>query len=76
MVIACGLEKPDILAVLRQSGVRVVDVQPKGSMAGFPEVFDAIRAIGEATGRDGGGRGAGGPHGGPVASRRGARGGD
>jgi iron complex transport system substrate-binding protein len=51
MVIACGLEKPDILAVLRQSGVRVVDVQPKGPISGFPELFDAIRAIGEATGR-------------------------
>lgn len=51
IVVACGLEKPETLAVLRQSGIRVVNVQPKGFMAGFPELFDAIRAIGQATGR-------------------------
>jgi len=51
MIIACGLEKPELLAVLRQSGIRVVDVQPNGFMANFTELFDAIRAIGQATER-------------------------
>ena len=51
LVIACGLEEPETLTVLQQSGVRVVDVQPKGFMANFPELFDAIRAIGRATDR-------------------------
>ena len=51
MVIACGLEKPELLAMLQQSGIRVVNVQQNGFMASFPELFDAIRAIGDATGR-------------------------
>jgi iron complex transport system substrate-binding protein len=51
MAISCGLEKPEMLAVLRQSGIRVVNVQPSGFIASFPELFAAIRAIGEATGR-------------------------
>jgi iron complex transport system substrate-binding protein len=51
IVISCGLEKPETLAVLRQSGIQVVDVQPGGSIASFSELFDAIRAIGDATGR-------------------------
>jgi iron complex transport system substrate-binding protein len=51
MVISCGLEKPETLAALQRSGIRVVDAQPGGFMASFPELFDAIRTIGDATGR-------------------------
>jgi len=51
MVIACGLEKPEFTEVLWQAGIRVVNVQPTGFMASFPELFDAVRQIGEATGR-------------------------
>jgi iron complex transport system substrate-binding protein len=51
MAISCGLEKPEMLAVLQQSGIRVVNVQPSGFIGSFPELFDAIRAIGEETGR-------------------------
>ncbi len=51
MVIACGLEKPEFTEVLRQAGIRVVNVQKTGFIANFPELFDAIGQIGEATGR-------------------------
>jgi iron complex transport system substrate-binding protein len=51
MVISSGLEKPEILAILQKSGIRVVNVQPNGFIASFPELFEAIRAVGEATGR-------------------------
>jgi iron complex transport system substrate-binding protein len=51
LVIASGLEKPEVLTVFQQSGIRVLNVQPKGFIAGFAELCDAIRAIGEATGR-------------------------
>lgn len=51
MVVSSGLEKPDLLAVLQQSGIRVVNVQKNGFMASFPELFAAIREIGEAAGR-------------------------
>lgn len=51
LVIACGLEKPELTAVLRQAGTQVVNVQETGFMAGFPELFEAIRRIGGATGR-------------------------
>jgi iron complex transport system substrate-binding protein len=51
IVISCGLEKPEMLAVLQQSGIRVVDVQPSGYIASFPELFDAICKVGDATGR-------------------------
>ncbi len=51
MVIACGLEKPEFTEVLRQSGILVVNVQPTGFMASFPELFGAVGQIGEATGR-------------------------
>ncbi|MEI8375926.1 MAG: ABC transporter substrate-binding protein [Planctomycetota bacterium] len=49
-VIACGLEKPEFTQVLRQAGILVVNVQPIGFMASFPELFDAVGQIGEATG--------------------------
>ena len=51
MAISCGLEKPEMLAVLQQAGIRVVNVQPSGFIAGFPDLFDSIRTIGDATGR-------------------------
>ena len=51
LVISCGLEKPETLAVLQKSGIRVVNVQPTGFIASFPELFDAIRMIGDATNR-------------------------
>ncbi len=51
MVIACGLEKPEITAAVRQAGVQVVDVQESGFISSFPELFAAVRRIGEATGR-------------------------
>jgi len=51
LVISSGLEKPEVLAILRQANIRVVNVQPRGFMASFPELFDAIGAIGEATQR-------------------------
>jgi iron complex transport system substrate-binding protein len=51
VVISCGLEKPEMLAVLHQSGIRVVDVQSNGFIASFTELFDAIRKVGDATGR-------------------------
>ncbi len=51
MVIACGLEKPEFTEVLRQAGIQVVNVQKTGFIASFPELFDAIGQIGEATGR-------------------------
>ena len=51
MVVACGLEKPELAEVLRQAGIQVVNVQKTGFIASFPELFDAIGRIGEATGR-------------------------
>jgi iron complex transport system substrate-binding protein len=51
VVIACGLEKPEFSQVLRQAGIQVVDVQKTGFIASFPELFDAVIEIGEATGR-------------------------
>jgi iron complex transport system substrate-binding protein len=51
LIISSGLEKPELLGILQQAGIRLVNVQPHGFMADFPELFDAIRAIGEATGR-------------------------
>jgi iron complex transport system substrate-binding protein len=50
VVIACGVEKPELLEVLRRSGIRVVNAQKTAFMTSFPELFDAIREIGEATG--------------------------
>jgi len=47
MIIACGLEKPELTDVLRQAGVQVVSVE----VSHFPELFKAIGQIGEATGR-------------------------
>ena len=51
LVVACGLEKPDVMKTLRQAGIRVVDMQEKGYVASFSDLFAAIRRIGEATGR-------------------------
>jgi iron complex transport system substrate-binding protein len=51
MVIACGLEKPEFTDILRQAGTQVVNVQTSGFMASFPQLFDAVHQIGEATGR-------------------------
>ena len=51
MVIACGLEKPEFAEVLRRAGIQVVNVQKTGFIASFPELFDAVGQIGEATGR-------------------------
>ncbi len=51
MVIACGLEKPEFIDVLRQAGIQVVNVQKTGYIASFPDLFDAVGQIGEATGR-------------------------
>ncbi len=51
IVIACGLEKPEFTELLRQAGIQVVNVQEKGCIASFSELFHAIRQIGEATGR-------------------------
>ncbi len=51
MVISCGLEKPEFVEVLRRAGIQVVNVQEKGFIATFPELFDAIRQIGQSTGR-------------------------
>jgi iron complex transport system substrate-binding protein len=51
LVIACGLEKPELVEVLRRAGVRVINVQKTGYLAGFAELFDAIHQIGDATGR-------------------------
>ncbi len=51
LVVSCGLEKPETLAVLQKSGIRVVNVQPSGFIASFPELFVAIRTIGDATRR-------------------------
>jgi iron complex transport system substrate-binding protein len=51
LVIACGLEKPEDVEVLRRAGIQVVNVQQTGFIASFPELFDAVRHIGEATGR-------------------------
>ena len=51
MVIACGLEKPEFTEALRQAGIQVVNVQKTGFIASFPELFDAVGQIGEATGR-------------------------
>ena len=51
MVIACGLERPELMEVLRRAGIRVVNVQEVGDISGFQGLFDAIGRIGEATGR-------------------------
>ena len=51
LVVSSGLEKPDVLTILQQANIRVVNVQPHGFLASFPELFDAIGAIGKATGR-------------------------
>jgi len=51
MVIACGLEKPEFSEVLRQAGIQVVNVQKTGFIASFPQLFEVVRQIGEATGR-------------------------
>ena len=51
MVVACGLEKPEFMDVLRRAGVRVVNVQDVGYIASFQELFQAIGQIGDATGR-------------------------
>jgi iron complex transport system substrate-binding protein len=52
LVIACGLEKPEEMETLRRAGIQVVNVQTTGFMASFPALFDAIRQIGRATGRE------------------------
>jgi iron complex transport system substrate-binding protein len=51
LVIACGLEKPDLTAVLRQAGIHVLNVQETGYIASFPDLFAAVGQIGAATGR-------------------------
>jgi len=51
MVIACGLEKPEFTETLRQTGIRVVNVQKTGFTANFAELFDTVGEIGESTGR-------------------------
>jgi len=51
MVISCGLEKPEFANVLQQAGIQVVNVQKTGFIASFPELFDAVGQIGEATRR-------------------------
>jgi iron complex transport system substrate-binding protein len=51
LVIACGLERPDDAEALRRAGIKVLDVQETGDIADFPELFAAIRRIGEAAGR-------------------------
>jgi iron complex transport system substrate-binding protein len=51
LVISCGLEKPEVLNMLQQSGIRAVNVQPSGFIASFPELYDAIRKVGDVTGR-------------------------
>ena len=47
LVIAAGLEREEVAEVLRQSGIRVLDVRIRN----FEELFDAIRQIGEAVDR-------------------------
>ena len=44
LVIADGLERKEVADVLRQSGIRVLEVRIRN----FEELFDAIRQIGEA----------------------------
>ena len=47
----CGLEKPEFAAVLRQSGIKVLNMQESGFIASFPDLFAGIRQISDATGR-------------------------
>ena len=47
LVIAAGFERAEVADVLRQSGMRVLDVKIRN----FEELFDAIRQIGKAVGR-------------------------
>ena len=47
LVIAAGFERGEIADLLRNSGVRVLDVTAHN----FEELFDAVRQIGEATDR-------------------------
>ena len=47
LVIAAGFEREEVAEVLRQSGIRVLDVRIRN----FEELFDAIRQIGEAVDR-------------------------
>ncbi len=70
LVIACGLEKPELTEVLRQAGIQVVDVQKTGFIASFPDLFDAIRQIGEATGRSAEGKRTRRRHAGRIGRRR------
>ncbi len=51
LVVASGLARPELADVLRQSGARVLDVQPSGFISDFPAMFEAVRQIGAATGR-------------------------
>ena len=47
LVIAAGFERVEVADVLRQSGIRVLDVRIRN----FEELFDAIRQIGKAVDR-------------------------
>jgi iron complex transport system substrate-binding protein len=47
LVIAAGFEREEVADVLRQSGIRVLDVRIRN----FEELFDAIRQIGKAVDR-------------------------
>jgi len=47
LVVAAGLERSEVAEVLRQSGIRVLDVRIRN----LQELFDAIRQIGEAVNR-------------------------
>ena len=47
LVIAAGFERAEVADVLRQSGIRVLDVRIRN----FEELFDAIRQIGKAVDR-------------------------
>ena len=51
LVIACGLEKPELAEILSRAGIQVVNVQKRGFIASFPELFDVVGQIGRATGR-------------------------
>ena len=51
VVIACGLEKPELTTLLQHAGIRIVDVQQTGYITSFPDLFNAILQIGAATDR-------------------------
>ena len=47
LVIAAGVERGDVVEVIRRSNIRVVDVH----ISNFNELFDSVREIGRATNR-------------------------